>query len=60
MAEGELGVEVLGKGRDIVLLHSLLTDRSSFVPLARAAAARAARHAGQSARLRRVAAGGAA
>ena len=35
MAEGELGVEVLGKGRDIVLLHSLLTDSSSFVSLAR-------------------------
>ena len=35
MVKGKLGVEVLGKGPDIVLLHSLLTDRSSFIPLAR-------------------------
>ena len=34
MAKGVLNVQVLGQGPDIVLLHSLLTDRSSFEPLA--------------------------
>jgi 3-oxoadipate enol-lactonase len=34
MANGRLDVETLGEGPDIVLLHSLLSDRSSFYPLA--------------------------
>ena len=29
-----LDVEIVGEGRDLVLLHSLLSDRSSFEPLA--------------------------
>jgi 3-oxoadipate enol-lactonase len=29
-----LDVEIVGKGRDLVLLHSLLSDRSSYEPLA--------------------------
>jgi 3-oxoadipate enol-lactonase len=34
-----LDVETFGAGADVVLLHSLLTDRSSFLPLARLLAA---------------------
>jgi 3-oxoadipate enol-lactonase len=29
-----LDVEIVGRGRDLVLLHSLLSDRTSFAPLA--------------------------
>jgi 3-oxoadipate enol-lactonase len=34
MSRAALDVEIVGKGRDLVLLHSLLSDRSSFEPLA--------------------------
>jgi 3-oxoadipate enol-lactonase len=34
MGAVRLDVEIVGKGRDLVLLHSLLSDRSSFEPLA--------------------------
>jgi 3-oxoadipate enol-lactonase len=34
MGAPRLDVEIIGKGRDVVLLHSLLSDRSSFEPLA--------------------------
>jgi 3-oxoadipate enol-lactonase len=29
-----LDIEIIGKGRDLVLLHSLLSDRTSYAPLA--------------------------
>jgi len=35
MTKDQLDVETSGSGPDVVLLHSLLTDRSSFIPLAR-------------------------
>jgi 3-oxoadipate enol-lactonase len=34
MSAAQLHVEIVGAGRDLVLLHSLLSDRSSFEPLA--------------------------
>ena len=34
MSASRLDVEIVGKGRDLVLLHSLLSDRTSFEPLA--------------------------
>jgi 3-oxoadipate enol-lactonase len=34
MLTARLDVEVVGEGRDLVLLHSLLSDRTSFEPLA--------------------------
>lgn len=34
MATPRLDVEIVGRGRDLVLLHSLLSDRSSWEPLA--------------------------
>jgi 3-oxoadipate enol-lactonase len=34
MSMPRLDVEIVGKGRDLVLLHSLLSDRTSFEPLA--------------------------
>jgi 3-oxoadipate enol-lactonase len=34
MSASRLEVEIVGKGRDLVLLHSLLSDRTSFEPLA--------------------------
>jgi 3-oxoadipate enol-lactonase len=34
MSEPGLGVRTIGQGRDLVLLHSLLSDRTSFEPLA--------------------------
>jgi 3-oxoadipate enol-lactonase len=34
MGAPRLDVEIVGKGRDLVLLHSLLSDRSSYEPLA--------------------------
>jgi 3-oxoadipate enol-lactonase len=34
MSVSRLEVEIVGKGRDLVLLHSLLSDRTSFAPLA--------------------------
>ena len=34
MGAPQLDVEIVGKGRDLVLLHSLLSDRSSYEPLA--------------------------
>jgi 3-oxoadipate enol-lactonase len=34
MSAPRLDVEIVGEGRDLVLLHSLLSDRSSFEPLA--------------------------
>jgi 3-oxoadipate enol-lactonase len=34
MSEPQVDVEILGEGRDLVLLHSLLSDRTSFEPLA--------------------------
>lgn len=34
MANDRLDVETVGSGPDLILLHSLLTDRSSFLPLA--------------------------
>ncbi len=34
MAKARLDIEIVGEGRDLVLLHSLLADRSSFAPLA--------------------------
>jgi 3-oxoadipate enol-lactonase len=34
MSAPGLDVEIVGEGRDLVLLHSLLSDRSSFEPLA--------------------------
>jgi 3-oxoadipate enol-lactonase len=34
MSAPALDVEIVGEGRDLVLLHSLLSDRSSFEPLA--------------------------
>jgi 3-oxoadipate enol-lactonase len=34
MAELRLDVQIIGEGRDLVLLHSLLSDRTSFEPLA--------------------------
>jgi 3-oxoadipate enol-lactonase len=34
MGTPRLDVEIVGQGRDLVLLHSLLSDRSSFEPLA--------------------------
>jgi len=39
MAESRLDVETQGEGPDIVLLHSLLSDRSSFYPLTQRLAA---------------------
>lgn len=34
MRTARLDVEIIGEGRDLVLLHSLLSDRTSFEPLA--------------------------
>src|SRR5918996_1571668 len=34
MSEPQVDVEILGEGRDLVLLHSLLSVRTSFEPLA--------------------------
>jgi 3-oxoadipate enol-lactonase len=34
MLTARLDVEIVGEGRDLVLLHSLLSDRTSFEPLA--------------------------
>ena len=34
MSIPRLDVEIVGEGRDLVLLHSLLSDRTSFDPLA--------------------------
>jgi 3-oxoadipate enol-lactonase len=34
MRTARLDVEIVGEGRDLVLLHSLLSDRTSFEPLA--------------------------
>jgi 3-oxoadipate enol-lactonase len=34
MGKTRLDVEIVGQGRDLVLLHSLLSDRTSFEPLA--------------------------
>src|SRR5919106_4882525 len=34
MSKPVLDVQIVGEGRDIVLLHSLLSDRTSFEPLA--------------------------
>jgi 3-oxoadipate enol-lactonase len=34
MGTPQLEVEIVGEGRDLVLLHSLLSDRSSYEPLA--------------------------
>ena len=34
MSAPRLDVEIVGQGRDLVLLHSLLSDRTSFEPLA--------------------------
>jgi 3-oxoadipate enol-lactonase len=34
MRMARLDVEIIGEGRDLVLLHSLLSDRTSFEPLA--------------------------
>jgi hypothetical protein len=34
MGAPRLDLEIIGEGRDLVLLHSLLSDRSSFEPLA--------------------------
>jgi hypothetical protein len=34
MGAPRLEVETVGKGHDLVLLHSLLSDRSSYEPLA--------------------------
>ena len=34
MSTPRLDVEIIGEGRDLVLLHSLLSDRTSFEPLA--------------------------
>jgi 3-oxoadipate enol-lactonase len=34
MSAPRLDVEIIGEGRDLVLLHSLLSDRTSFEPLA--------------------------
>ncbi|HLT03280.1 MAG TPA: hypothetical protein VK001_13935 [Geminicoccaceae bacterium] len=34
MSKPRLDVEIVGEGRGLVLLHSLLSDRSSYEPLA--------------------------
>jgi 3-oxoadipate enol-lactonase len=34
MAKPRLDIEIIGEGRELVLLHSLLADRTSFAPLA--------------------------
>ena len=34
MSESRLEIEIVGEGRDLVCLHSLLSDKSSFAPLA--------------------------
>jgi 3-oxoadipate enol-lactonase len=34
MGTPELDVRIVGEGRDLVLLHSLLSNRTSFEPLA--------------------------
>src|SRR5690606_20426215 len=34
MGKSALDVEIVGKGRGLVLLHSLLSDRTSYEPLA--------------------------
>jgi hypothetical protein len=33
-SESRLDVEIVGEGRNLVLLHSLLSDRTSYEPLA--------------------------
>lgn len=40
MGAGGLDVDIVGQGRDLVLLHSLLSDRTSFRPLAERIAAK--------------------